>query len=196
MLSKEQMLQALTSLGFRPNEAQVYLTVLELKEALPGTVARRSKLKRSTIYLLLEGLEQKGLLQKVRKNGNIVFKAGSPESFIAQEQKKSEVLQSSLKALSFSLPKLFATYAAELCPSEITIFKGEKGVEKILSELGRDRKMLLSWDENGKRQKGIIGVFNIYRDKVAIVSLKDELGVLIQNEHIAKAQRAVFENIG
>jgi len=34
---------------------------------------------------------------------------------------------------------------------------------------------------------------NIYDDKVAIISHEDQVGVIIQNEHIANSQRAIFK---
>ena len=36
---------------------------------------------------------------------------------------------------------------------------------------------------------------NIYNDKISITSLKDKIGVIIQNQNIADTQRAIF-NLG
>ena len=56
-----QIEEVLTELNLTPREASVYTALLELGEGTPITLARKTGLKRTTIYLDLESLRQKQL---------------------------------------------------------------------------------------------------------------------------------------
>lgn len=79
---------ALKSLGFTQNEATVYLYILKFGESYPGTLARCCNIKRSTIYGVLEGLEEKGICFPDEKNGQKIYNAISPKELIERQKEK------------------------------------------------------------------------------------------------------------
>ncbi len=184
MSVKEKLLETLQTLGFSENEARIYLTVLELREALPASIARRSGVKRSCAYSLLERLAQKGLLSPVKKNGHLVYQAKNPQRFLEEQKQKSELFKTSLEDLNMDLPKLLSLHESFDDKVEVFIFRGEDGLTKLTKEMltfkGRKNR-----DENPENE--II----IYNKSMAIISWKNKLGVVIQNKDIANAARSL-----
>lgn len=60
-------------------QAKIYLQLLELGPTLASIIAKRSKLKRVTVYSALEGLEQKGIVETYKKNDVNYYQACDPE---------------------------------------------------------------------------------------------------------------------
>ena len=75
--------------GLSEKEAKVYLTLLELKEALPSSISRRSGIKRPTTYVVLDQLQKKGLVSYVKKGKWQYFQAINPHSLLEKEYNKN-----------------------------------------------------------------------------------------------------------
>jgi sugar-specific transcriptional regulator TrmB len=231
--------RVLEETGMTKNEAKVYLALLEFGESLPGTIARRSGVKRSTTYLILNRLEDKGLVSKVKKRGHLHFHALNPYALAEKEHQK-------YKNLELILPELTALRGRNKSKPQVSFFEGKAGLIQIMEDTLRSKTDLLLWAnvelsvttiladyyptyikkkvERGLWVRGIVNddkvaremkasgkeelrelyliskedfpfenEINIYDDKVAIVSHTDQVGVIIQNEHIAKTQRNIFK---
>ncbi|MFA4814511.1 MAG: helix-turn-helix domain-containing protein [Candidatus Gracilibacteria bacterium] len=245
MIDKSKILKTLLDIGFSEKEAKIYLVVLELNEALPGVISRISKVKRSSTYLILQGLQEKGLLSNIKKNGHLYFRAVDPSNFVNLELEKNEIIKDSLKDLKGSLPELLSLYQDYANIPQMSVFRGKAGLIQIMEDTLTAKGELLCWsnadlavntllrdyhpsylakkikrgvwnkclfldDETGlkfkKRSKQELrevhlipkeyfyfeNEINVYDDKVSIISHKDNLGVIIQNEAIANTQRAIF----
>jgi sugar-specific transcriptional regulator TrmB len=53
------LLITLQEYGLSEKEAKVYLTILELGTNIASTIARRSEIKRVTVYTILDDLKKK-----------------------------------------------------------------------------------------------------------------------------------------
>jgi sugar-specific transcriptional regulator TrmB len=183
---KEKLLETLKAIGFSEREARIYLTVLELNEALPGSVSQRSGVKRATTYQLLDKLAKKGLVSVVKKNGHLFYRAKDPVGFIEEEKKEAEKLQGVLKDLHEDLPKLHSLHGEAREKMEVSVFDGQEGLTKMLKEMAAFR---------GKRHvySHLGNDITIFEDSVAIISREEQTGVLIHNRHIARAQKILLE---
>ncbi|MEI6774592.1 MAG: helix-turn-helix domain-containing protein [bacterium] len=54
-----ELIPILQSYGFSDKEAKIYLTTLELGSSIASTIARRSEIKRVTVYALLNDMKRK-----------------------------------------------------------------------------------------------------------------------------------------
>lgn len=61
----ESLIQGLISLGLKRKEAQIYLALLQLGQGSAYSIARKSGLKRPTVYVILLELMKKGLVLKL-----------------------------------------------------------------------------------------------------------------------------------
>lgn len=186
MATKDELLETLKSIGFSEKEAKVYLTALELKEALPGSIARLSGVKRSSTYILLGHLAKKGLLSPIKKNGYLFYQAKNPQNFIRQEIQKSEKIKSTLEDLHISFAQSQTNSEEFENYVEVSVFKGKENLLKMRENIENFTGDTHCYDHMDNQ-------ITIYDGKVAIISGKDEMGVLIKNENIAHAQKTLLD---
>lgn len=134
MLSKE-----LQKAGLSEKEAKVYLAALELGETTINRIAKKSGVKRSTVYLLIDSLKEKGLISVAKKNKKSLFFAEDPrilEKLI--EDKKSAILK--------AMPELLAiTDLIDKKPC-IRYFEGHQGIKEVyMDNLNYPGEEICAW---------------------------------------------------
>lgn len=90
----------LEELGLSDKEAAVYLALLQFDSASPAQITEKTKLNRSTVYVVLEALEKKGLASEVDSGKKIHYQAAAPErleTYVEQQQLKLEEVGRRLK---------------------------------------------------------------------------------------------------
>ncbi len=128
----------LEDIGLTEKEAKVYLTLLELKEALPSVISKHSGVKRPTTYLILEQLVKKGLAGRAQKGKFEYFQATSPSTLVENQSKK-------LDALHEALPKLLQLHERFAVRPQMSIFEGEQGLIHIMEDTLTTSTELLCW---------------------------------------------------
>lgn len=116
--------KALENLGLSEKESRVYISLLELGRANVTRIAELSKLKRPTVYVLLEELRKKRLVLKIPHVKNTLFIAQDPDEFFQESFKKVKEAHSTLsqlKAIHRKDDKISTMY-----------FEGEEGVRDAL----------------------------------------------------------------
>jgi len=132
-------------LGLSDNEAKVYLACLELGQATCQELAKKSGVKRTTVYLAIDGLKEKGLVAQSKKAQKTMFIAESPDSLLSFSQKKHE-------ALKQSLPELKSIYnrgGGE--KPKARFYEGKEGYlavyENILKDKPKEVLAVVSYDD-------------------------------------------------
>lgn len=72
--------EKLQKAGLNETEAKIYLAALELGQTSVSRIARKSGIKRTTVYLSLENLIHKGLMSQIVKDGKKYFFAEDPRN--------------------------------------------------------------------------------------------------------------------
>ncbi len=123
MLEKE-----LIKAGFNDKEAKVYLAALELGETNIGRIAKKSGVKRTTVYLAVEALKEKGYISSVKRGNKIVFFAEDPRTL-------SERMEENMKAVDRIMPELLSfTNLIDKKP-KIRYFEGRDGIMEIYKDI-------------------------------------------------------------
>ena len=98
--------------GFSEKEAEVLKELLKTPQLAAGAVAMRTKIKRPTVYAILNNLVSRGLINRVVRGGKTYFEAIPPDTFceVVGERARREYEQKSdamlgLKHLVDSLAK-------------------------------------------------------------------------------------------
>ena len=86
--SSSSLTSILTNFGLTDKQAKVYLALLELSSALPSTISRKSGLKRPTVYVILEQLQEKGLVGHLKKGNSLFFTAVDPKALVEDQKRK------------------------------------------------------------------------------------------------------------
>lgn len=113
--------------GMNEKEAKLYIVVLEAGEIPLGRAAQKAKLKRSTVYSLVEGLKKKGVLSTLKKNGIVHVSALSPRLLIERFEESAARAKSVLPSL------LDLAYASPIKP-RIRFYEGIEGIKQLLFE--------------------------------------------------------------
>ncbi|MBI2047772.1 MAG: hypothetical protein HYT27_01400 [Parcubacteria group bacterium] len=118
------IITTLQSLGLSEKEAAIYVALVEIGEGGPGRIAIKSKVKRPTVYLLLEELRKKGLVSKIPYPNKQIFSAKDPRELIAENEAR-------LMAAKLIIPQLMALTNAMYKP-RIMFYEDMEGVRELL----------------------------------------------------------------
>jgi len=121
-------IETLEKIGLNPNEARVYLALLELGPSLAGKITEKSKVHRRTVYDVLELLIDRGLVSYIVEANRKVFEATEPERLL-------ELLKEREKEIKEVLPELQAKRNASKRKQEATVFRGKRGLRTIFEDI-------------------------------------------------------------
>ncbi|HAT74239.1 MAG: Transcriptional regulator, TrmB [Candidatus Moranbacteria bacterium GW2011_GWF2_36_839] len=135
-------LNELKKAGLSDNEAKVYLAALELGEASVYRIAKKSGVKRTTTYLAVENLKEKGLISSYLRDSTAVFYAENPKKLL-------DILDDKKRALSRILPELLAfTNLIDKKP-KIRYFEGKEAYKEVFGDILKhsENEMLGTFNE-------------------------------------------------
>jgi sugar-specific transcriptional regulator TrmB len=129
-MKEAQIIEILTSIGLTEAEAAVYSAALALGPSSVLSIARAAEIKRTTVYLVLESLRNKGLVAIDMQGPKKRYMAENPERL-------EEVLSLKKAALHKALPELLSRYQ-EKSGGTITYYEGLESVKSAYENLLRD----------------------------------------------------------
>lgn len=133
--------KVLQGLGFRDVEARVYLAILELGEATASEIAKKTKLKRPSVYVILKDLIRQGQVSSYIRKKVTRFISQSPESVVAHARER-------LHQVEISLPEFQALHKAgeKSGKPRIRYFEGVEGLITVMEEsIAGNDKTILVW---------------------------------------------------
>ena len=226
-------------LGLNEKEADVYMSALELGEATGFQIYKKTKLKKPTVYYILDGLQKRGLVVLSRKAKKKYYIAENPVKIKDDIEKK-------LKSFEAVLPQLLSLYNLKATKPKLRYYEGREGLKEvyndtlkykgeikafasdgIISVLGEDFtieyvkrrvkknipiKAIVPNSEGFKRnfiernfeQLRLLKLIdpkeysfpievNIYgNNRVALMSFRDELGIIIESDEINRMMKMLF----
>ncbi len=133
------ILNDLQKLGLSGKEAKVYLAVLELGEGNIQQISKKSGVKRTTVYDIIDSLKEKKLLLELAKNKKVVFSAEDPRKIEGQLDERKETLKKILPEL------LSITNLLDKKPT-IRFYEGDEGIKEVYKDtLNYPDQELLAW---------------------------------------------------
>ena len=121
------MKKELEKIGFNKKEIAVYLALLELGESTLSDIAKKSKVKRSTLYDTIESLKEKGLVGKTSKNKRFHYFAEDPKII-------GELLKEKLLLFENVLPQLMSFANFLEGKPKIRFYEGKEGIHNVYEE--------------------------------------------------------------
>jgi sugar-specific transcriptional regulator TrmB len=129
----------LQNAGLNETEAKIYLAVLELGETVISRIAKKSGIKRTTVYLSLDNLKERGIISQIKKRGRQYYFAEDPRHLIdIMEEKKDKIAKLMPEILSI----------ANLIDKKpvIRYFEGKEAFKEIYNDTLRySNQELLIW---------------------------------------------------
>lgn len=123
----ESAKEILRRLGLKEDEVKVYMACLENKPGLfVSDLTRLTKIKRSTINLILDRLVKKGFVTYHLDGARKLFSAEAPETLLFQ-------FEDSLNDLRSLIPLIRVATGSD-SQSKVRFFEGKEGIEKIFTD--------------------------------------------------------------
>lgn len=129
-MKKEDILE---TIGLKDKEAKVYLACLEMGQETAFNIAKRSKVKRSTVYFVLEKLVQKGFASLKQTPKASYYSVISPTKLLLK-------VESHKDALEKVLPELETIFRNQSHKPKVEIYEGRDGVKLIYREMAENLK--------------------------------------------------------
>lgn len=131
----------LTFLGLSEKAGRIYQAGLLLGTTSVQDLARKSELKRPTVYLYLDELVKQGLFEIVPLDKKVYYRASNPE--VLEERLKKQLLH-----LQTELPRLTALRSDTMGKPQIRIIEGKEGVSGVYDEM-KKANSLRFWSNIG-----------------------------------------------
>lgn len=138
--NQQEIERYLTQLGFEPEAASLYRTLIEHGPQTILEISRASGLERTRLYRLVDDLTAKGLIEEVLGHKTRIFKAADVsriDQFVAKQARKVKQLQDSFTAFANAITRT----QANLPTTNILYYRGVSGIRQILAnELNMKRE--------------------------------------------------------
>lgn len=138
--------KTLMDFGLTKNEAKIYLAALELNQGLASSLAKKTKINRSSAYSIINSLQKKGFMSSYEKRGVRYFQAVDPGIILQWGESKLMTEKEKLAHFSSILPSLYALskYEEQKYP-KVKVFEGIEGVRNIFEDTLKERKEIYTF---------------------------------------------------
>ncbi len=129
------LIEYLEQIGLSEKEIKVYTYLLSVDMAYPIDIAQETSIKRSTVYVIIEFLKEKGMVREIIHGKRGAYQAEAPEriKFLLEERKlKTEEY---IKSFEKILPQIKATGRKHGQVPIIKLYEGERAVQESMTEL-------------------------------------------------------------
>lgn len=123
------------SLGLEPEEAKIYLFLMETGAITAGNLSKKMGIPRSSIYGFLKRLQTHNLIVESQKQGVKTFSAESPEKINLLFRQRQESLSKSQELFKNLLPELKPKQSKKLITPQVQIFEGKEGLQAALKDM-------------------------------------------------------------
>lgn len=124
----------LEELGLGDKEAAVYVALLSVDHASVLDVAKKTKIKRPTVYVALDSLEKKGLVSETQIGKKVHYQAEPPERLETYVERQKTALLEQQKRLKDFIPQLKSIQRQSGERPMVKYFEGREGVVSSFEE--------------------------------------------------------------
>ena len=178
--------ETLEELGFSDKEADVYLATTKLDQATASSLAKETGIIRTTVYDILEGLMQKGLISKVKKAGKTYYYSLSPDKLVDYlEREKREFgkkIDLQKEKVTKIMPKLISIQNLHsVNKPKVRFYEGEKGMREAYEDSLQADGIIRAYANVEEMHKGLPNFFPEYYKRRAEANIHIR-AILPQNE--------------
>jgi sugar-specific transcriptional regulator TrmB len=130
-------IQELIEFGLSQKEAEIYLSLLQLEIAEAQEISTHSGINRSTTYVALDSLLDKGLVKLFDEKNLKVKKyiVTSPDNFIHQAKDRLHHQENVLRKLQTIVPDMKAIFVGQRSKPIVKVFEGKEGIIEAFGDI-------------------------------------------------------------
>lgn len=125
----------LKRLGLEDREVQVYLALLPMKIGRVSAIAKVAKQPRTLTYVVLQNLEEKGLVSRIQKANVLHFVAEQPERLVSYAHQRKREYDEVEQLLSGALPFFHSMTSPLVGEPRVSLLKGLDGMKQVYREI-------------------------------------------------------------
>ena len=125
----------LQDIGLTDKESLVYLSLLAVEHASVLDLANKTKIKRPTVYVVLESLSKKGLVSETTVGKKTHYHAEPPERLETFVERQKIALEESQKVLKDIIPQIKSVARDSGERPVVKYFEGREGIISANDEL-------------------------------------------------------------
>lgn len=132
--------QLLSSLDLTEAQAAVYLAALELGQCNMQDLARKSGVKRTSIYNFIDYLRERGLVTEIKRKKRKMYSAVEPNQLLEIEKLR-------LNELENVLPELLAIHNSSRRKPRVTFYDGIENVLGVYEDQLKEKKPIAAFED-------------------------------------------------
>jgi len=126
--------ETLCQIGFTLNEAKIFIALVELGPQPANIIARKTGLKRTTVYPVIKNLEKKSLISSFFKNGVAYFSVNNLNNLLDYVERKRRLLDHHRDFVLDIIPRMEALKGKSFIQPKVHYFEGKDGVETVMND--------------------------------------------------------------
>lgn len=142
--------EVLINLGLSPEEADIYLSLINSGPQSAGQLAKSTKVKRTYIYSVSASLVKKGLVSQSKKGKTTVFSPMSPDKLASLVENKKVLIEQAENTLESIMPSLKEKFEAVDTRPVVTYYEGADGIKKVYKDTLKNAKEILALVETSE----------------------------------------------
>src|SRR3990167_2765077 len=125
----------LQDIGLSDKESTVYLSLIQVDNASVLDLSKKTKLKRPTVYVILESLSKKGLVSETTIGKKTHYQAEPPERLETFVEKRKIALEESQRTLKDVIPQIKSIARETGERPVVKYFEGKEGIISASEEI-------------------------------------------------------------
>lgn len=121
--------EVLKNFDFSDKEIPVYLSLLELETATASQIADASGVNRSTVYVVIESLQKRGLISTQNEEQGVTrYTAAPPERLLQLAEEESKRYKNLVGQIHNILPEVKSKYPGNKFRPRVRFYDGKEGL--------------------------------------------------------------------
>jgi sugar-specific transcriptional regulator TrmB len=125
----------LQDIGLNEKEATIYTSLLQVDHVSVLDLSKKTKVNRSTVYVVLESLAKKGLVSEIQIDKKVHYQAEPPERLETFVERQKVLLDEQSKRLKDIIPQLKTVQRETGEKPVVKYFEGREGIISANEEL-------------------------------------------------------------
>ncbi|MEI6649900.1 MAG: helix-turn-helix domain-containing protein [Candidatus Moraniibacteriota bacterium] len=131
----ENLEKKLLKTGLSEKAITVYLAILAIGKGNVSAIARKSGLKRTSLYQYLDELLQRDFLYQTVKGKRVEYAAASPKKLLSSFEKEKRELDRKRASVEAVIPELEALYSKSFRKPQVTFYEGKERILEAYREM-------------------------------------------------------------
>lgn len=170
--------KVLQSFKFSDKESAVYVSLLELETATATQIADHSQINRSTVYVVIEALQKRGLISVTKEEESVTkYVASPPERLLQLAEEEAKRYQNLVGQIHTILPELKSRYRGDKPRPKVRFYEGTEGLISAYEDTLAASEPILAFASIENMHKTLPGYFPAYYKRRA------DKGIFIRSIH-------------